>query len=218
MDGKTTGDTPTIRLMVTTRVMVCLLLCSFVLTASHAYGAQTIKPAYFALPVTAFPAPRTSVRAHVEPNRRIHRDNVLHFGTPFTKEGRITGFFMEVLEGQQSAPRSDTSYLVSLFATAQQASGAFVEQHYYWDALTSHGGSASLQLENGAYGDTDQEALYAIRLPTGSSLAELLFARGPIFVEVFQEVYASRPSRAEVRALYDIATRLDITARGVTQD
>jgi hypothetical protein len=172
--------------------------------------------AYFALPAAAFPAPHSAVRSHIEPNRRIHQDNVLHFGAPFQQEGRMSGYFMEALEGRRSSPRSDTSYLVSLFPTTERASAAFAEQRYYWDALTSHGGSVELPLRDGAYGDPDHEGLYAVRLPTDGSLAELLFARGPILVEVFQQVHAAHPSHTEVRAFYDIGTRLDIIARSRT--
>jgi hypothetical protein len=150
----------------------------------------------------------------VEPNQWIHRDNILHFGTSFAKEGRLTGYFMEAIEGERASPRSDTSYLVSIFATDQQASSAFGEQRYYWDALATHGGAAAVSLHNRAYGDAGDAGLYAVSLPTGASLAELLFRRGPLFIEVFQEVDAARPSHAEVRAFFAIGTRLDIIARG----
>jgi hypothetical protein len=176
--------------------------------------AEARNASYFSLPTTAFPAPGTVTRSHVEPNRHIARDNVLHFGKSFVHEGRITGYFMEAVEGRPSSPRSDTSYLVSFFPTSDQASAAFDEQRYYWEALTTHGQSGEILLST-AYGDGDHEALYTMRLPTGASLAELLFARGTIFVEVFQEVYAAHPSHAEVRAFFDITTRIDITARGI---
>jgi hypothetical protein len=140
---------------------------------------------------------------------------VLHFGTSFAREGRLTGYFMDAVEGSRAAPRSDTSYLVSLFPTAKEATDAFGVQRYYWDALTTHGESQEMSLPEGAYGDAGHDALYTIRLPTGASLAELLFQRGTMVVEVFQEVDAAHPSHAEVRAFFDIGTRLDIIARGI---
>src|SRR5438309_11258696 len=81
-------------------------------------------PGAFGLSTTAFPPHSTVVRAHIEANRQIHADNVLHFGRSFTHEGRITGYFMEAIEGRRLSPHCDTSYLVSMFPTSQQAASA----------------------------------------------------------------------------------------------
>ena len=192
----------------------CLGVSGLILTATPAIATPAIRPTYFSLPASAFPSPSTVIRSHVEPNRRIARDNVLHYGKSFAHEGRTTGYFMEAVERRQSSPRSDTSYLVSVFPTSEQASSAFGEQNYYWNAQATHGGSAQVPLQI-AYGDGDHAALYTVGLPTGVILTELLFARGPIFVEVFQKVYAAHPTPAEVRAFFDVATSLDIIARGI---
>jgi hypothetical protein len=187
---------------------------ALVVASTPAFAEQPLKPAFFALPGAAFPPHCTVLQSHVEPNRSIGRDNILHFGKSFTHEGRLTGYFMDAIQGRRSSPHSDTSYLVSLFTTTEQASSAFSEQQYYWDALTSHGGSAQETLPVGAYGDPGFQALYSVRLPTGANFAELLFVRGPIFIEVFQEVYAVQPSRSELRAFFGIGSRLDVIARG----
>jgi hypothetical protein len=193
---------------------VSLGISGLILATSPALATPAIKPAYFSLPTSAFPAPGTVIRAHVEPNRGIARDNVLHYGKSFAHEGRTTGYFMETVEGKQASPRSDTSYLVSVFPTADQADAAFDEQNYYWNAQATHGGLTQVPLQL-TFGDGDHEALYTVGLPTGVILTELLFSQGQIFVEVFQQVYAAHPTRAEVRDFFDVATRLDIIARGI---
>lgn len=198
-----------------TGLAIVLGLCTVLLDWMPASAGSSLRPSFFALPGSAFPPHCTVLQSHVEPNRQITRDNILHFGKSFAHEGRLTGYFMEAARCSRSSPRSDTSYLVSEFATAGQASAAFAEQQFFWDALTSHGEAAQETVPNGAYGDIGNQALYSVRLPTGANLAELLFTRGPIFIEVFQEVYAVQPPRPELRAFFGIGSRLDVIARGV---
>jgi hypothetical protein len=211
----TTADRPRhAKQMMRALLAVCLGISGGVLAGTPAFGMTAIRPAYFCLPTSAFPAPSTVIRSHAEPNRRIARDNVLHYGRSFAHEGRTTGYFLEAVEGKPSAPRSDTSYLVSVFPTDDQAAAAFDEQNYYWNAQAPHGGSTQVPLQI-AYGDGDHEALYTVGLPTGVILTELLFVQGPMFVEVFQRVNAAHPTDGEVRAFFDVATRLDIISRGI---
>lgn len=170
-------------------------------------GHAPVLPSLFVCRPQDFP-PASRIVARVEPNRRIHADHILHFGRSFTKEGRLTGYFMDAIEGSSSFPRVDTSYLVSIFPSAALATAAFREQRYYGDAVTGHGANP-VPLQSGAYGPPGSQGLYTYLAPTGQRITELLFHRGPVLIEVFQQFNIERPSQAEIRSFFAIARELD---------
>jgi hypothetical protein len=176
-------------------------------------SAQTvITPQHFALAASAFPPGSRLVAAHVEPNARVGRDRVLHFGSSFAEEGRLTGYFMDAVEGNRDLPRVDLSYLVSIFGTTEQAAAAFAQQQSFWEALTRQrsgdpsGGPAS---SGNSFGPASTEALYRFEAFDGWTLYEHLFYRGTVFVEVFLELRIAHPSRADMKAYLGLGATLD---------
>lgn len=185
-----------------------VLLGALTTFSGSALARTTIRPSLYACAPQDFPPHSRIVAAHVEPNTRIRRDSILHFGHSFAREGRLTGYFMDAIQGKRGLPRVDTSYLVSIFATESEAAAAFGQQRFYWDAVTSHGASP-VPLQTGAYGPHGAQALYTYRAPTGQRITELLFHRGPVLVEVFQQLNIEHPSTADIRAFFALGHKLD---------
>jgi len=181
------------------------------LTSGSALAQTRIDPARFALPSSFFPPGSHVVRAGVETNGLLKRDEAGHFGVPAAALGRLTGYYMDAVEGDQAAAiRTYTSYLLSIFRTIPQAQAAF---DFRWDTWFSQTYYTNPQPLPVSVGDNGSGVLFHTLDPSQPPLSELMFRRGTILVEVFQGTGAGLVTAAETHALYRIARKLDALAR-----
>jgi hypothetical protein len=198
----------TMKWIVTTAIGLATLLS----LPGPSWAQAAIDPHHFALATSDFPSGLRVIAAHVESNARITRDRVLHFGRSFKQEGRLTGYFMDAVEGNRRLPRVDMSYVVSIFSTATQAADAFDEQQYYWDALANRrdGGPAATQDQ---YGVANSDALYSFQAFDGWTIFEHLFYYDQVFVEIFLELRIPDPRPADMNTFQAVGTTLDALCR-----
>jgi hypothetical protein len=134
-----------------------------------------LHPRLFALPPGTFPSGSHVVRAGVESNRQLLRDQALHFGLPPAVMGRRTGYYMDAVEGDLATEsRPYTAYLVSIFRSPRQAQLAFDLRWDAWFAATYYTSPSPAPI---ALGDKGEEALFHTLDPSQPRLAELLFRR-----------------------------------------
>lgn len=175
--------------------------------SGHALAYTPPQARSFALSPAAFPAASRVVRAGVESNRRLVHDDPLHFQLPPARVGRITGFYMDAVQGSPGAqPRTYTSYLVSIFHSTHQAQTAF---DLRWNTWFSTNYYTSPWPAPVTVGDRGEEALFHTLDPRQPHLSELFFRRGPILVEVFQSTGDAVATTSQLQSFYAIATRLD---------
>lgn len=180
-------------------------------TPTLAMAQSRPHPTLFALDPSAFPPGSRVVRAGVESNRRLLHDDQRHFGVPPSVAGRLTGYYMDAVEGDPTAqPRPYTSYLVSIFHSHYQAERAFELRWYNWFAVDYFTSPSSAPLTVGANGD---EALFHSLDPSQPQVSELFFVRGAVLVEVFQGMGNAASTALRLQSFYAIATRLDTLAR-----
>ncbi|GAC1526090.1 MAG: hypothetical protein NVS2B16_34480 [Chloroflexota bacterium] len=172
-----------------------------------ALALPLLHPERFAVSSHLFPAGSRIIRARVESNQQIRQDHVLHFGHSFAAEGRLTGYYMAARRTASETSRVDTSYLVSMFPMAESAQAAFDEQRSSWHLVTDADTDSDRRVAN--LGDNHAHALITYVAPTGQIFAELLFQRGPIFVEVFQQINTGSPTTGDIRSFFAIAKRLN---------
>jgi hypothetical protein len=170
-----------------------------------------IQPTLFALAPTVFPAGSKIVQAGVETNRRLLRDEPLHFGLPPAALGRISGYYMDAEEsGPVAGVHAYTSYLVSIFRSRRQAQVVFDLLWDTWFAATYYTTPTRASI---VLGDNGAEAFFHTLDLGRPRLAELFFRRGTILVEVFQGTSSAGPTEGEIHCFYAIATELDQLAR-----
>jgi hypothetical protein len=170
-----------------------------------------IQPTLFALALTVFPAGSEIVQAGVETNRRLLRDEPLHFGLPPAALGRISGYYMDAEGGSPAAGvRAYTSYLVSIFRSRRQAQVVFDLLWGTWFGATYYTTPTRASI---VVGDNGEEALFHTLDLHQPRLSELFFRRGTILVEVFQGTSSAGPTEGEIHCFYAIATELDQLAR-----
>jgi hypothetical protein len=166
-----------------------------------------LHPRLFAVPAATFPSGSHVVRAGVESNRQLLRDQAGHFGLPPAALGRRTGYYMDAVEGDPATePRPYTAYLVSIFRSPRQAQLAFGLRWDTWFAATYYTTPSPAPI---ALGDKGEEALFHTLDPSQPRLAELLFRRGAILVEVFQGTGGAAPTVNQLHSFFAIATKLD---------
>lgn len=192
-------------------VLFAALLSGLLLAPPGSALAQTrLHPALFALSVADFPPASQVVRAGVEGNRRLLGDQALHFGLPPAIIGRLTGYYMDAIEGDPTlATHPYTSYLVSIFHSARQAERALDLRWDTWFAANYYTSPAPPPI---ALGDQGDVALFHTLDPNQPPLTELMFRRGAVLVEVFQGTGSGAATTAQSQAFYSIATKLDEVA------
>src|SRR5579859_5817947 len=99
--------------------------------------AAGIRPARFAISQSYLPQPAEIVTSRVEPNDLVATDDVVRSqAAALVSLGRITGYFKRGAQPNDDASGHPhpvvTSYLVSVFGTAQEANSAFLQHR---DAL-----------------------------------------------------------------------------------
>lgn len=178
--------------------------------APRSHPQLPLHPALFALAPAAFPAGSLVVRAGIESNQQLLRDQQRHFGVPPAALGRQSGYYMDAVEGEPSAVGPPyTAYLVSIFHAVRQARLAYAIRWETWfvaDYFTSPSPAP------GAVGDPGAVALFQSLDPSTPPESELLFRRGAILVEVFQGTSRPTPTASERQAFWAIATTLDAVA------
>lgn len=182
-----------------------------ILLAPTAVLAHTqIHPTVFALSPASFPPGSTLVRAGVESNHHLLRDDQLHFALPPAVVGRLSGYYMDAVEGDPTAqPRIYTSYLVSIFPTVRQADLAFRIRYDNWFDIDYFTDPPPPPI---SVGDRDEVALFHTLDATQPRVSELFFVRRTILVEVFQGTGYRDPTAAEIQSFYAIAIKLDALA------
>lgn len=214
------------------RLLVLGVVIAFLAVGSpHSASAQTsLDPANFALTPWDFPGPANVVQSRVETNDLVANEQAVpHFGSQsFSQEGRVSGYFMEAnipnLEKDGTVHAVVTYYLVSSFATTDQAAAAFMQQRDGWGAditLPPTGMTAQLVAlpDMQQLGDQMASGLYVAESTTSEGNvdeSELLFQRGIYLVEVFQAYRDSDASyaAAEQPVMLALATKLDGVASG----
>ena len=184
-----------------------VLLGSLLGPQGTAWAHPQVRPALFALAPTDFPQGAHIVRAGVESNRQLLRDQALHFGLPPAALGRRTGYYMDAVEGDLAAePHAYTSYLVSIFRSPRQAQLAFDLRWNNWFAANYYTSPAPAPI---VLGDNGAEALFRTLDPSQPPLSELLFRRGAILVEVFQGTVGAGPAVGQLHSFWAVATKLN---------
>jgi hypothetical protein len=169
-----------------------------------------LRPALFALSPDNFPAGSHVVRAGVETNHRLLLDQAQHFGLPPGVLGRRTGYYMDAVEGDQTAiARTYTSYLVSIFRSVRQAQIAYDVCFDTWFAANYYTTPATPPIR---VGDNGAEALFQTLNASLPPESELFFRRGTILVEVVQGTPAGTPTAEQRHSFYLIARKLDAVA------
>ncbi|HEX6507012.1 MAG TPA: hypothetical protein VF221_05200 [Chloroflexota bacterium] len=190
---------------------------------------KLLNPTAFALSAWYFPPPASILTNQVETNDMATGEGlILHLGTQsFAAEGRTTGYFVDSgvrnLDSHGAQHPVFTRYLVSMFPSVLQASSAFAQQLGGWhmainDPTSSVNGQlvpVSIQV-----GDQMSKGIYQAQLQTSGGtavLSELLFQRGPYFVEVWQQIYqkdVAAYSAADQPFMLSLARSLDTVASG----
>jgi hypothetical protein len=190
---------------------VVLLLVGLVLAVPTPSLAQgRLHPTFFALSPVNFPLGSRVVRAGVESNLRLLRDDWNHFGFPPAVMGRLTGYYMGAVEGDlvtESHPY--TSYLVSIFQSSRQAQTAFDLRWNVWFVADYYTTPSPAPV---ALGDAGAEAYFHTLDPRQPQLFELFFRRGAILVEVFQGTSGAAPTAMQIHSFMTIAEKLDRVA------
>jgi hypothetical protein len=153
---------------------------------------------------------------------------ILHLGLrSFATEGRVTGYFAD--SGVRNMDTHGinhavfTRYLVSMFPSVVQATTAFTQQRDGWDTAINDPTSSingrlvpvTLQV-----GDQMSKGIYEAQLQSSSgtgNLSELLFQRGPYFIEVWQAMLQKDKatySSVDRPFLLSLAKTLDTIASG----
>lgn len=174
-----------------------------------ALAQAQLHPGFFALPASDFPAGSHVVRAGVEGNRRLVNDDVHHFGLPPAAFQRLTGYYMNAVEGDLAGQHAYTSYLVSIFHTRRQARLAFDER---WDTWFAANYNTTPPAAPVTVGDAGAEALFHTLDPNQPALSELMFQRGSVLVEVFQGTVTAAPTDIQRHAFWTVAAHLDALA------
>ena len=212
---------------------VCAVLLSAATAPQASARAQTgTDPARFALASTEFPQPAQVLKSRVENNDEATVDEPTSSGPrSLAQEGRLTGYFMEVAQpNADNAGRVHTvftMYLVSMFGSTDQARQAYAQQQNAWEAelATPNTRTGPLRYDISAkrLGDVGAAAMYSVTLPGpggATNLVELLFARGPMFMQVWQEVLLDdEPTYGKAAApfVFSIARSLDTLANSANR-
>jgi hypothetical protein len=190
---------------------------------------QLLNPTAFALSAWYFPPPATMISSQVETtDMAAAQPLILHLGTQsFAAEGRLTGYYADSgvrnLDIHGAAHAVFTRYLVSMFPSVAQAATAFTQQRDGWDTAINDPTSpingqltpASLQV-----GDQMSKGVYSAQVKTSAGtdvLSELLFQRGPYFIEVWQDVLqkdVAKYSATDRPYMLSVAKALDTIASG----
>ncbi len=190
---------------------------------------QLLNPTAFALSPWFFPPPASVLASQVESNDMTAADrSILHLGTrSFAAEGRVTGFFADSgvrnLDPRGVSHPVLTRYLVSSFPSIAQANSAFTQQRVGWDAAINDPTSSvngqvipvSLKV-----GEQMSMGIYEAQVKTSAGtdvLDELLFQRGPYFIELWQEMLqqdVAKYAAADRTFLLSLAKALDTIASG----
>jgi hypothetical protein len=175
-----------------------------------AWAQPQIRPELFALAPADFPQGSHMVRAGVESNQLLLRDQVFRFGPHPRRLGRLTGYYMEALESPGgSGLQVSTSYLVSIFTSRRQALFAWEMQYSSWFAENYFTAPPPIDIPLGERG---AQALFSTHTSAMSTMSELFFQRGAILVEIFQEVDGT-PGASQTGPIYAIAKKLSALAR-----
>jgi hypothetical protein len=190
---------------------------------------RLLSPTTFALSRWYFPPPAATITSQVETNDLAAANRlILHFGVQsFAAQGRVTGYFADYgvrnLDAHGISHPAFTHYLVSSFPSVVQAMAAFTQQRSGWDtAINDPTSSINGQLNPVSLRVRDQmsQGIYQAQVKTTAGtdiLYELLFQRGPYFVEVWQEMSqkdVAKYAAADRPFLLSLAKTLDTLADG----
>lgn len=195
-------------------LMQAVSLLSLTVPAVPALAAPHLHPAVFAISPSRFPEGSRVIRAGIETNRQLRIDQAGHFGPPPGVLGRLTGYYMDVYTGSNTAQGSSNrhpymSYLVSIFRAPRQAQTAYDLRWDFWFMHDYYTTPNSPPVKVGEFG---AEALFQTLDPADPPLTELLFRRGAILVEVFRGTAGNSPDPGEMDAFWRIARDLDARA------
>jgi hypothetical protein len=193
-------------------IVFALLVCVIrVPTPALAHLQPQPHPGLFAVPADTFPTGSRVVQAGIESNPQLVRDQALHFGFPPTIVGRLTGYYMDAIEGDPApAQHAYTSYLVSIFRSAHRAQLAFGLRWDSWFAANYYTTPSPAPVSLGGKGE---EALFRSLDSSQPPLSELMFRRGAVLVEVFQGTVAAESTPNQLHSFWSIATELNKLAR-----
>lgn len=187
------------------------VLLALLCVAPPAHARSTSEPALFALSTSDFPKGSATFQRGVEGNRRLVRDGVLFFSRHPGRLGRLTGYYMQADVGDGKAePYVSTAYLVSIFATVQQAENAFDLRYSSWFAAFYFTNPPAVPVPLGERG---QSAWFRMNPEPRQLRSELFFRYGSVLIEVFQNADAGLPTTEQAAAVLRLATRLNARAR-----
>jgi hypothetical protein len=152
----------------------------------------------------------------------------LHLGTQsFAAEGRVSGYYADSgvrnLDIHGATHALFTRYLVSMFPSVAQAATAFAQQRDGWDTVINDPTSpinGQLTPESLQVGDQMSKGVYQAQVKTSAGtevLSELLFQRGPYFIEVWQDVLqkdVAKYASGDRPYMLTVAKALDTIASG----
>lgn len=198
----------------TRRLIVVLigLVLALAVVPRGSSSAQTapVDPSAYALATSDFPPGSQVTSSHVASNADVDL-RYLQIG-PAPPPGRITGYYMQVHENDAAGHlRLVTSYLVSIYGTAEEAATAFANQTAFWQGQVQ--ATANLLPPN-TYGDPGQQHWFTLPDSSGNTHSELFFQRGPIFIQVNLDTFGSPAGGADTQLLLSVASKLDARAAG----
>ncbi|PZS08173.1 MAG: hypothetical protein DLM70_02940, partial [Chloroflexi bacterium] len=135
--------------------------------AEPAWAATTeINPTLFRLPDSVFPSGSIVPVHRVETNDLLATESgIVHFGPSWTDEGRLTGYFAastQITTKGSAASAVLTSYLVSIFASGQNADGAFNSQRDGYEKLRDNSTMDVTPSSIAGVGDDGYQAFYSV--------------------------------------------------------
>lgn len=190
---------------------VMLVLAIAVLSPQGRSAAQSgVNPSVFALTASDFPPGSQIVDSGVASNADVALRH-MQIG-PGAPAGRITGYYMQARSFSGAGNlQLVTSYLISLYPTAENADIAFNQQTDFWRGLL-RSGAMERPLDAGAYGDPGREHWYVLSSASGDTHSELFFRRGSVFVELNLDSYGAGPGADAVDAFLAMGKKLDLVA------
>jgi hypothetical protein len=195
--GATRAQTPATTTPTTTSTATATPSSTPTSTAT-APPVHLLSPKAFALTPWYFPPPASILTSRVESTDAAASEPlILHLGVQsFAAEGRVNGYFVDSgvrnLDNHGVTHPVFTRYLVSMFPSVDQAATAFTQQRDGWDAAINDPTSpinGQLVPVSVPVGEQVSKGIYQAQAQssTGTAiLSELLFQRGPYFIEVWQ--------------------------------